>query len=334
MITKRSFLAATASALSLPHISSKAYAALKWQMAIGAPETNYLGKIVREFVDDIAASSNNELQIQLHPRGSLLTQPHIMRGVRSNQIQLGKTLLALHGNEDPFFELEGIPFLADTWEDTIALQTAAEPFIKQRLESRGLTLLFSIPWTGQGFYTNSPVTKVSDLKDTRLRIYNPVTSRMATLAGARPVNIVAGEIPQAFASGIINAMFTSAQTGVDFNAWDFTKIFTEVGGMRNRAVVIANTAVLNLLPVNIKTAILEASKRANEKGFVEARKIEVTSLQTLRSKGIQTSAPTAELMRELRGIGTQLAGEWVARTGQEGSALMTRYRELQRNRAR
>ena len=331
---RRNLLAAVGATGLNSLMFSSSYAQTKWQMAIGAPETNYLGKIVREFVDDIAASSNNELQIQLHPRASLLAQPHIMRGVRTNQIQLGKTLLALHGNEDPFFELEGIPFLADTWEDTIALQTAAEPFIRQRLESRGLTLLFSIPWTGQGFYTNSPVTKVSDLKDTRLRIYNPVTSRMATLAGARPVNIVAGEIPQAFASGIINAMFTSAQTGVDFNAWDFTKIFTEVGGMRNRAVVIANTAALNSLPVNTRTAILEASKKANEKGFVEARKIEVTSLQALRSKGIQTPTPTAELMRGLRDIGTQLAGEWVARTGQEGSALMARYRELQRNRAR
>lgn len=332
MITKRSFLASTAGVLALPLVASNADAAARWQMAIGAPETNYLGRTVKQFVDDVARLSNSDLQIQFHPRGSLLTQPNIMRGVRTGQIQLGKTLLALHGNEDPFFELEGIPFLADTWEDTIALQTAVEPFIRERLASRGLTLLFSIPWTSQGLYTNSVIRNINDLRGKRLRIYNPVTNRMAALAGARPVNIVAAEIPQAFASGIIDSMFTSAQTGVDFSAWDFSRVFTDVGGMRNRAVVIVNTAALNALPANVRASVLEAARVAQATGFEEARKVEVSSVEVLRSRSIQTPTPSPELMQGLRAIGTQLAGEWVVRAGPEGAALMARYREIQTTR--
>lgn len=304
----------------------------RWQMAIGAPDTNYLGQIVKSFVEEVNTNSNGQLTIQLHPRGSLLTQPHIMRAVRTGQIQIGKTLLALHGNEDPFFEVEGIPFLADTWEDTIALQRAGEPYIRARLEQRNLNLLFSIPWTSQGIYSQVPLRRVEDLRGTRMRIYNPVTNRMATLAGATPVNIVASEMPQAFLANIINAMFTSAQTGVDFAAWDYAKYFTDVGGMRNRAVVIVNSNALNSLTPEVRKVVLEAAARANARGFQEARKIEVSSVEVLRARGLQTPTASPELMQGLRGIGTQLAGEWVQRAGPEGATFMARYRELQRTR--
>lgn len=312
--------------------STGATAQTRWQMAIGAPETNYLGQIVKAFVEEVNTNSSGQLTIQLHSRGSLLTQPHIMRAVRTGQVQIGKTLLALHGNEDPFFEVEGIPFLADTWEDTIALQRAGEPYIRARLEQRNLNLLFSIPWTSQGIYSQVPLRRVEDLRGTRMRIYNPVTNRMATLAGATPVNIVASEMPQAFLANIINAMFTSAQTGVDFAAWDYAKYFTDVGGMRNRAVVIVNSNALNSLTPDVRRVVLDAAARANARGFEEARRIETSSVQVLRSRGLQTPTASPELMQGLRGIGTQLAGEWVQKAGPEGAAFMARYRELQRTR--
>lgn len=304
----------------------------RWQMAIGEPETNYLGQIMKAFVDEVNANSNGQLFIQLHPRGSLLTQPHIMRAVRTGQIQIGSTLLALHGNEDPFFEVEGIPFLADTWEDTIALQRAAEPYIRARLDQRGVTLMYSIPWTSQGFYTNRPLNTVEDLRGLRLRIYNPVTNRMAALAGSMPVNIVAAEMPQAFAANIINAMFTSAQTGVDFAAWDYARIYTDVGGMRNRAIVIANKNALNSLSPEVRSVVMAAAERANSRGFDAARQVEVTSVEALRARGLQTPAASPELMRGLRDIGTQLTGEWTVRAGAEGAEFMARYRQLQTTR--
>lgn len=330
-MNRRELMIAGAGALAAASIPSVSRAqSVRWQMTIGAPETNYLGKIVKDFVEEVARETNGQFQINLHPRGSLLQQPQIMRGVRTNQVQLGKTLLALHGNEDPFFEVEGIPFLADTWEDTRRLQSAVEPFVRQKLNQRGVTLLFSIPWTSQGIYTNTPLRTVEDLRGKRLRIYNPVTNRMAVLAGATPVNVVATEMPQAFASGIINAMFTSAQTGVDFAAWDYSRVFTDVGGMRNRAVVIINNEALASLSQAHREVLTRAATRAGARGFQEAMAIETSSVATLRSRGLQTPAPSAELMTGLRAIGNQLIGEWITKAGPEGAQLIARYRELQR----
>ena len=165
-----------------------------------------------------------------------------------------------------------------------------------------------------------------------MRTYNPITTRMAMLAGAHPVNVVVAEVPQAFASGIINSMFTSAQTGVDTSAWDYSKYFTDIGGMRNRTVIIINTASYNSLSEKTKDVIVRAAQKASVIALDEARKAEVEASNFLRLRGMLTPTPSPELMQDLRGIGTQLAGEWVQRAGPEGATFMARYRELQRTR--
>ena len=73
---------------------------------------------------------------------------------------------------------------------------------------------------------------MEDLRGQRLRAYNALTSRFAELMGAVPVTVQAAEVAQAFATNVISAMLTSAQTGVDTSAWDYARVFTDVGGMR------------------------------------------------------------------------------------------------------
>jgi TRAP-type C4-dicarboxylate transport system substrate-binding protein len=275
MISKRALLASAAGVLASPFLTTEASASIKWQMAIGAAETNFLGRIVREFVDEVKTETNGELDIALHSRASLLPHGQIFRGVRTGQVQAGKVLISIHGNEDPFFEVEGVPFLANTWEESYALRAATEPYVKERISSRGATEIFSVMWPSQGIYTQAPIYSVADLRGQRFRVYNPITTRMATLMDTRPLNVSAAETAQAFASGMAQSMFTSAQSGVDAQAWDYVKYFTDVGGMRNRSPVVVNTAAFNRLPTDIKRVVLKAAENGNKKGFDEPKKSEI-----------------------------------------------------------
>lgn len=330
MLTKRALLATSAGILSLPFINRGAAANIRWQMAISVSEQNYIGKIIREFVDEVRQETNGALNIILHSRSSLLPDGQVLRGLRTGQLQSGMFLLPVHGNEDPFFEVEGIPFLANSWPEARALRSAAEPYVRERLVRRGATELFSVMWPSQGIYSQVPVRSLADLKDQRFRVYNRITYRMGTLAGTRPVNLCcnAAETALAFASGMIESMFTSAQSGVDSQIWDYVKYFTDVGGMRNRSAIAANTNVYNRLPDDIKQIVTRAAATANRKGFDEGSKAEIEMAAVLRSHGITVYPAPDRLMDELREIGTQLAGEWIVRAGPEGGALMARYREL------
>ena len=78
---------------------------------------------------------------------------------------------------------------------------------------------------------------------------------MAELLGATPVLVQAADIPQAFATGIVNAMMTSAQTGVDSAAWDYSRYFYNIGFTLTRNVVVANTRALRSLDAPTQAAI-------------------------------------------------------------------------------
>ncbi|MEY4795150.1 MAG: hypothetical protein RL724_2086 [Pseudomonadota bacterium] len=319
--TKR---AAMAALLALS--AGTAQAQTRWNMATAYADGNFHTRNIRAFIEDVEKSTNGALSIQLHSNATLLTMPNIKRGVQSGQVQMGEVLLSVHGNEDPFFEVDGVPFLADTWEATAALNNAADPFVRARLERQGLTPLYMVPWPSQGFYTRTEIKSVEDLRGQRFRSYNVLTTRMAELMGAAPVTVQVAEIPQAFATGVIAAMFTSAQTGVDTAAWDYARVFTDVGGMRAKNYVFANTRAFRALDEGTRNAVLAAAQRAAVRGLAEAKAAENEMSERLRSRGMQVVTPSAQLMTQLREIGARQTQEWAQRAGPEGAQVLERYR--------
>ena len=258
----RGLLAAAMLALG----AASAEAQTRWTMATAYAEGNFRTRNLRAFIEEVQQASGGRLAIQLHPAASLLTMPNIKRGVQTCEVQLGEVLLSAYGKEDPFFEVDSVPFLADTWEATAALDRVSQPFIRARLERQGLIPLDMVPWPSQAFYTRNEIHSVADLRGLRFRTYNALTQRMAELLGATPVTVQVAEIPQAFATGVIAAMFTSAQTGVDTSAWDYARHFTDVGGMRARNLAFANARAFRALDEATREAILAAAGRAAARG--------------------------------------------------------------------
>jgi TRAP-type C4-dicarboxylate transport system substrate-binding protein len=322
MTFRRAVLAAAMLALG----SAAAQAQTRWTMATAYAEGNFHTRNIRAFIEDVQQGTNGRLTIQLHPAATLLTMPNIKRGVQTGQVQLGEVLLSVHGNEDPFFELDSVPFLANTWEQTAALDRVSMPFIRARLERQGVIPLYAVPWPSQAFYTRTEVRSAADLRGLRFRTYNALTQRMAELLGATPVTVQVAEIPQAFATGVIGAMFTAAQTGVDTSAWDYSRYFTDVGGMRARNFIIVNARAFRGLDEATRDVITQAAGRAAMRGLGFAKAAESEMVGRLREHGMQVSVPSAEFVAQLREVGARQTQEWAQRAGAEGGQVLEAYR--------
>ena len=312
-----------AACLALP-----AAAQTRWVMATPYAEANFHTRNLRAFLQDAEQGAAGRLAVQAHPNGTLLPMPQIKRGVQTGQVQLGEILLSAYGHEDPFFEADSVPFLADTWPASAALHEATEPYIRERFAKQGLTLLYMVHWNSQGFYTRAPLTSLEELRGTRLRAFNTLTFRFAELLGAQPVTVQVPEIPQAFATNVVNVLFTSAQTGVDASAWDFARHFTDVGGMRPRNAVFANSRALAALDPAARQAVLDAAKRAEARGREMSRQAEREQLDRLRAQGMQVAEAPPAMQAQLRAIGARQTEEWLARSGQDGGQMLERYRAL------
>ncbi len=313
-------------AAALAGLPAQAQAA-RWQMATPYPDANFHTVNIREFIKEVEQGSGNRVSITLHTNQSLLRMPEIKRGVQTGQVQMGEILLSAYGNEDPMFEVDGIPMLVTNFTQARVLTGLQRPFVQARLQRQGLTLLYMVPWPQSGFYTNERLDSIEGLRGTKFRTFNAATQRFAQLVGATPTLVQAAEVPQAFATGVVNAMVTSAATGVDSQAWDFVRHFTPVGFTRTKNAVFCSTRALNALPENVRSLMRDAAERAEQRGWGLAQEQERTRQEELARRGmVVTDPPSPRLMADLERIGETMVNEWLAKAGEDGRKLIDAYR--------
>ena len=321
-LSRRNVLAAPF--ILVPLTAQETQAQARWQVATAYPDGNFHTRNIRSFLDEVKAQTG--IDAQLHSNGSLLPMPQIKRGVQQGQVQIGEILLSAYGNDDPFFEVDSIPQLAWTDEQARKLATLSRPYIEARFQRQGLSVLYSVPWPPSGFYTNVPVENLEVLRGSRMRTFNAMTNRFATLLGATPTLVQAAEVPQAFATGVVNSMVTSAATGVDSAAWDFAKVFTPIGFTRTHNVIFVQRRAFEALPAAQQTAMREAAKRAEDRGWALSAEARDAAQATLAARGMQVSQPTPAVMEGLSRISQTIAQEWAVRAGEDGAKLLAAYR--------
>ncbi len=299
----------------------------KWNLPTRSNERNYFTRNIQQFADEVRKGTDGKVDIVIHPEDALVKQPEVKRAVQMGQVQIGEFLMSLHSNESALFGADAVPFLASSSGESAKLLKVMRPLLEERLKKQGMRLLFAVPWPFNSFYSGKEIKSTSDFKGVKFRAFNPVTGRLAELMGAIPVTVQQSEVPQAFSTGVIQAMITSPATGVDAQAWDFVKHYYDVKAMAPWNLTVVNERVFSRLDKKSQDAILAASSAAEERGWKLQAEETGKLIDTLRSKGMQVHQPTPELMAELKKIGEQLIAEWSKAAGADGPKILDQYRK-------
>jgi TRAP-type C4-dicarboxylate transport system substrate-binding protein len=299
----------------------------KWNMPTRSNERNYHTRNILQFAADVKKATDGKVDIVVHPEDSLVKQPDVKRAVQTGQIQIGELLMSLHSNEAALFGVDAVPFLATNNAEYAKLLKVVRPYLEERLKKQGLRLLFVVPFPPNSFYTGKEIHSTSDFKGVRFRAFNPVTGRLAELMGAVPVTVQQSEVPQAFSTGVIQAMITSSATGVDTQAWDFVKYFYDVKAMAPWDITIVNERVFSGLDQKTRDAVLASAKIAEERGWKLQAEETGKLVATLKSKGMDVRQPSPALMAELNKIGEQLIAEWSKAAGEDGPKILEQFRK-------
>ena len=318
--------AATAAALAV--LGQAAVAQTQWNLATAYQDDNFHTQNIARFADDVADATDGALTITLHTGASLLKMPEIKRGIQTGQVQAGEILLSAYGAEDPFFEVDGIPFLSRGQMTAWQVYELTLPFIWDRLESQGLMPLFSVPWPGQGLYAQKPIMSTADYEGVKFRAYNALTARLAELMGAIPTTVQSAEVPQAFATGVVSAMITSAATGNYTKAWDFTTHYYDVNAMNNKNMVIVNRDAFDALDPEVQDAVLAAAAKAETRGWIMSNSVQDGLTKNLAANGMTVEPPNPDLLAELQAIGATMVDEWLEKAGEPGAAFLEAYNQL------
>jgi TRAP-type C4-dicarboxylate transport system substrate-binding protein len=305
---------------------NSSYAETKWDMPTPYGDGVHHTKNIKQFAEEVKRATGGELNIVVHSGASLFKHPEIYRAVRSGQVPVGEIYMGLLGNDNPVFKADNIPFLAADFSSARKLWAASRFAVEASLKKDGLKLLFAVPWPPQGFYTKKPISSAADLKGLKIRSYSPTLSRLAILLGATPTTVQTPEIPQAFSTGIIDAMVTSPSTGVSSQSWDYISDYTDTQAWIPKNMVIVNAKAFKRLGKSQQKALMDAASIAESRGWKMSEA--ETSIKTaiLAKNGIKVAKPSSKLKADLKSIGKTMGNEWATEAGDIGKKIMDAYR--------
>ena len=313
-------MAATALALSFG-----VQAQTKWDLPAAYPATNFHTVNLQQFADDVDKASGGKLKITVHANASLFKAPEIKRAVQGGQAQIGEILLVNFQNEWQIFGADGIPFLADSYDEAVKLWRVQKPLLEKKLAEQGMMVLYAVPWPPQGVYSKKPLNSAADLRGMKWRAYSPATARIAELVGAQPVTVQAAEVSQAFATGVTESMMSSGSTGADAKLHEHVKFWYDTQAWLPKNAVIVNRAAFNALDKATQDAMMKAAADAEVRGLAASKKANGDSLAVLRAGGMQILPPSAQLKTDMKKVGDTLLKEWLDKAGAEGKQLVDAF---------
>ncbi len=299
----------------------------KWDLPSGYAATNFHTINLTEFAADVDKATGGKLKITVHSNASLFKAPEIKRAVQGGQAQIGEVLISNFANEWPLFGADAIPFLADSYDESVKLWAVQKPVFEKKLAEQGMVPLYSVPWPPQGVYSKKPLASAADLKGVKWRAYNPATSRIAELVGAQPVTVQAAEVSQAFATGVAESMMSSGSTGWDAKLHEHVKYWYDTQAWLPRNLIVVNKAALDALDAPTKQALMKAAADAEARGLAASKRANTDSLDKLKGGGMNILPPPAALASDMKKVGETLLKEWLEKAGPEGKQLIDSYKK-------
>ena len=317
-------LLTAAAALAL---SFTAQAQTKWDLPAAYPATNFHSVNLQQFADDIDKASSGKLKITIHANASLFKAPEIKRAVQGGQAQIGEVLMVNFQNEWPIWGADGIPFLADSYDEAMKLWRVQKPMMDKKLAEQGMMVLYAVPWPPQGIYAKKDLNSVADMRGLKWRAYNLGTTRIAQIVGAQPLTIQAAELPQALATGVVDSFTSSGATGYDSKVWETLTHHYETNAWLPKNVIFVNRAAFNGLDAATREAVLKAAAEAETRGWRIAEEKTQWYLKELAAKGMKVLPPSAQLKADLAKVGEQLTADWMAKAGADGKAVVDAFKK-------
>ena len=317
----KTILAATACAVSLAGVAS----AEQWDMPMAYSATNFHSEMGVVFADKVREYTNGDIDITVHPGGSLFGGGEIKRAIQTGQVPIGERFMAAHANEIPLLGWDNLPFVATTYADNQRLWEAAQGPVSEALAQVNLVTLYTCPWPGQGFYFNKEVNSSADTQGIKFRSYNTATATFAEALGMVPVQVEAAELSQALATGVAEAFISSGATGYDRKVWEYLSHYYKVNAWLPRNYVMVNKEVWDGLDEGTRAAI---QKAADETGAACAAKSEELSnwyFDQLEANGMTVTDAGPEFLAELQAIGADMQAKWLEDTGAAGQAILDAY---------
>ena len=306
-------------------VSAQTASAEKWDMPMAYAATNFHSEMGVVFADKVREYTNGDIDITVHPGGSLFKGGEIKRAIQTGQAPIGERFMSAHANEAPLLGWDNLPFLATTYEENNKLWAAAKDKVNAQLSDLNLVALYTCPWPGQGFYFKKAVASSKDTQGIKFRSYNSATATFAEELGMVPVQVEAAELSQALATGVAESFISSGSTGYDRKVWEHLTHYYKVNAWLPRNYVMVNKGVWEGLSVDMQAALQKAADETGAACSAKSAELANWYFEQLAANGMSVEDAGPEFLAELQAIGAKMTAAWLADVGADGQAIIEAY---------
>ncbi|MBO9448458.1 TRAP transporter substrate-binding protein [Ruegeria sp. R14_0] len=300
---------------------------IKWDMANEYSDKSIHAEGDRLFAELVDEKTNGDIEITLHFGASLgFRSKDQLDAVADGAVPLADTFTGPISGIHPIFQLSGLPFVTEDFSQARALFEIARPQYEAVLAHNNQTLLWASPWPPAGIWANKAVVDDASLADLKIRTYDQLGTVTLTTAGAAPVQLSWADVVPQLSTGGIDAVLTSAEAGLSVQFPDLLDHYMPIAIGTPLNIATINNDVLNSLTDEQRAAVMEAAAEVMENQWKIVERRVASNFERARSQGVTVIEDLdPAFLEKLRNAGQAGIEVWLARYGDEGTAILEAY---------
>jgi tripartite ATP-independent transporter DctP family solute receptor len=288
------------------------------------PATAAVTKGLELFKNKVEAATAGRIRIEIYNNSQLYKDNEVFPAVQGGEIDMGLVVSAQFTAYDPAFAIFDLPGLFKTYDHaTTALHGKMGAMLVEHLHKLGVHPLY---WPQQGFSaiatSKTAINNPADFKRLKLRAHSKELARMFQLLGASPTVIAASEVSTAASRGTIDGFSTSLSSYYARKWYEASPFINHSGFGLIGTVVIINKNTWAKLPDDVKSAMEDASKEAEEFSTRSIISEEEALLKDLAQKGVKATTFDGRATEDFAKIVRPMYDEYLVSAGSDGKMLL------------
>jgi TRAP-type transport system periplasmic protein len=292
-----------------------AVAQTKWLMATEYPASNIsgvglttFGRLVSSYTDGFVTTTNsldNELRI---------SSEQMLRATQEHRISGGDAFAGPMESSDVVFGLASLPFVAQSIDSAISINSAARPFYEAALAKRSLKLLYITVWPSTGLWSDRPINDADDLNGLSIRTYDYNSAEVMRTLGATAEYLSFNEAIDRVKSHELNAILTSGDGGAGRKLWDYLRNFTPINYAIPISLAFVRSDEFGALPAAVQVQVLRAAADTEQLQLKLLRTRTEANYAQMRANGVEINgSPNQGLISALRSASKGPVARWKAK---------------------
>lgn len=314
-ITRRSLLKAAGAGLALgtPGIRA-ASAATTLNLSSVLPDSNFQVRNAKRFAEAVEKATSGDVIFTIRAGGSLgFKGPEQLRAVRDGLVPSADILTAQQIGDEPLFGAEGVPFLVKSQDELRTLHRFLRPEFEKAAARFNQKILYMVPSPFQYMFLKVKVDSVAGLRGIKIRGADKNTVDTCIAVGMAGVQIPFGELIPALASGRVDAVATSAATGVDAKFWEFMKYAYPTNHTWSCNMVNVNLDTWKRLSPASQKAIEDAARTLEPEFWAVSAADDAQSVSTLRANGMEVVPVSDKMAADMWRMAASLTDQFLER---------------------